>query len=63
MWIISKDYAINTDHLSWVGQDSTKSGAVVGVRADGSETVIAPSWDYEKIAQALKNNDNFVEVS
>ena len=62
MWIIGDDYAINTDHISWLGQDDNKAGAVVGVYADGKETVIAPYWSFEKIAQALKNNDNFVEV-
>ena len=61
MWIISNDSAINTDHISWLGKDESKSGAVVGI-LDGNETVIAPSWDFDKIAQALKNNDNFVEV-
>ena len=60
MWIISKESATNTDHLAWLGKCN---GAVVGAFADGTETNITLARDYDKIMQAIKDGEDYVEVS
>ena len=60
MWIISKDSATNTDHLTWLGK---YNGTVVGAFADGTETNITLARDFDKIIQGIKNGDDYVEVS
>ena len=60
MWIINRGSATNTDQLSWMG---IHNRMVYGSFPDGTESIIAMERDFEKIIQAIKNNDKYVEVS